>query len=39
MELFGLIVALASLGGLLWYGLTGWERLVRIRRKQDPASA
>jgi hypothetical protein len=32
----GLIVALLLLAGLIWYGLQGWERLVRIRREQLP---
>jgi hypothetical protein len=34
----GLIVALALLAGLIVYGLRGWERLVRIRREQEPGS-
>ena len=34
----GAIVALLLLAGLLWYGLRGWERLVQIRRQQEPGS-
>jgi hypothetical protein len=32
----GAIVALSLLAGLIWWGLQGWERLVRIRREQLP---
>ncbi|MFT4511867.1 MAG: hypothetical protein ACI89X_000980 [Planctomycetota bacterium] len=36
-----LVVALVlcALGGLIWFGLQGWERLVRIRRAQEPTSS
>jgi len=30
------ILALALLAALIWWGLQGWERLVRIRRAQLP---
>ena len=35
----GLFVALALLAGLIIFGLRGWERLVRIRRQQEPTSS
>ena len=31
-------LVLAALAGLIWFGLQGWERLVRIRREQEPTS-
>lgn len=34
----GLFVALALLAGLILFGLHGWERMVRIRREQEPSS-
>ncbi|MGK0265709.1 MAG: hypothetical protein ACI8UD_004374 [Planctomycetota bacterium] len=32
-------LVLCALAGLIWYGLQGWERLVRIRRAQEPTSS
>jgi len=34
----GLIVAFALLAALIVFGLRGWERMVRIRREQEPGS-
>ena len=34
-----MILALLALAGLIWFGLQGWERLVRIRRAQLPDSS
>ena len=31
-------LVLAALAGLIWFGLQGWERLVRIRREQEPTT-
>jgi len=32
-------LVLCALAGLIWFGLQGWERLVRIRRAQEPTSS
>jgi len=34
----GLIVTLTLLAALIIYGLRGWERMVRVRREQEPGS-
>lgn len=35
---FGLVFALLGLAALLWCGLRGMERLVQMRRAQEPGS-
>ena len=33
------VLALSLLAALIWWGLQGWERLVRIRREQLPTTS